>query len=38
MFKTRHSLEQLALLQQYLIFTAILFGFPGIALWLKKRS
>ena len=36
MFKTRHSVEQLALLQQYLIFTAILFGFPGVALWLKK--
>ena len=36
MLKIYHSVEQLALLQQYLIFTAILFGFPGVALWLKK--
>ena len=36
MFKIHHSVEQLSLLQQYLIGTAIIFGFPGIAFWLKK--
>ncbi len=35
-YDKKHSVEQLALLQQYIVMFTILLGLPGVGLYLRK--